>query len=172
MAETSTRRNVFLFSGPQYGLRSISSRKSSPVLTRPWIRVTVAHTNTSEVIPQRSIAHEHESRHCSLLFTRGSAGGSRATSRLYCIWRVTRQRVTVQPGWLFMPRLIFTRRLCRASLFVCPPHSTFFIYLFFEPAPCKQKPTPMHPDRGKVWWKPGDWSFRKAACGSLIMTIS
>ena len=46
--------------------------------------------------------------------------------------------VTVRARRCLHPRLIFMRRLCRASLFVCPPHSTAFIYLHIGPAPCKQ----------------------------------
>ena len=46
--------------------------------------------------------------------------------------------VTVRARRCLHPRLIFMRRLCRASLFVFPPHSTAFIYLHIGPAPCKQ----------------------------------
>ena len=46
--------------------------------------------------------------------------------------------VTVRARRCLHPRLVFVRRLCRASLFVCPPHSTAFIYLHIGPAPCKQ----------------------------------
>ena len=46
--------------------------------------------------------------------------------------------VTARARRCLHPRLVFVRRLCRASLFVCPPHSAAFIYLHIGPAPCKQ----------------------------------
>ena len=89
-----------------------------------------------------------------LLFIRSSADGSRRFENLYESSRLSTgfsacrryifeksiacPVVTVRARRCLHPRLIFMRRLCRAPLFVCPPHSTAFIYLHIGPAPCKQ----------------------------------
>ena len=49
-------------------------------------------------------------------------------------------------------------------LFAHPIWRSLSIYWSDPPHANKQKSTPMHPDRGEIWWKPGDRSFRKAAC--------
>ena len=74
--------------------------------------------------------------------------------------------VTSSPGWF--SRDAYAERL---FLFAHPIWLPLSIYLSVPPHANKPKSTPMHPDRGEIWWKRGDQSFRKAACVSLVMTV-
>ena len=49
-------------------------------------------------------------------------------------------------------------------LFAHPIQRSLSIYLSAPPHANKPKSPPIHPDRGEIGWKPGDRSFRKAAC--------